>query len=125
MTLKRFADEHKLRISQDDCGDDVIRGKHGHLYVDAGAACAIWTDATPMKPSNLATLGGSFWQGDISPDAKGRRVQDARVKGIRPEAFEQAMRLVGAKRRRVLSPAQRAVLEGESMASRRFRSTRG
>jgi hypothetical protein len=125
VTLKRFADEHKLSISQDDCGDDVIRGKHGHLYVDAGVVCAIWTNATPMKPSSLATLGGLFWQGNISPDAKGRRVQDAWVKGIRPEAFEQAIRLVGAKRRRVLSPAQRAVLESESMASRRFRSTHG
>jgi hypothetical protein len=79
--------------------------------------------ATPC--SNLATLGGSFWQGNISPDAKGRRVQDAWVKGIRPEAFEQAIRLVGAKRRRVLSPAQREVLESENLASRRFRSTHG
>jgi hypothetical protein len=125
VTLKRFADEHKVRISQDDCGDDVIRGKHGHLYVDAGVVCGMWTNATPMKPSNLATLGGSFWQGNISTDAKGRRVQDAWVTGIRPEAFKQAIRLVGVKRRRVLSPAQRAVLESESMASRRFGSTHG
>ena len=117
MTIQRFADGYKLKISRDDCGDAVICGKRGKLYVDAGLVCAMWDDATPMKPSNLAKLGGSLWQGDISPDAKGRRVQDAWVKGIRPEAFKQAIQLVGAKRRRVLSPAQRAVLEKARLAS--------
>ena len=125
MTLKRFADEHKLRISQDDCGDDVIRGRLGHLYVDAGMVCAMWTDATPMNKSRLAELGGSPWQGEISRGAGGRRVQDAWVRGIQPGAYELAIRLVGAKRRRTTSPAQRAVLESRAMAGRRFRSTHG
>jgi hypothetical protein len=110
MTIQRFADEYKLKISRDDCGDAVICGRRGKLYVDAGVVCAMWVDATPMMPSNLAKLGGTIWQGDISADDKGR-VQDAWVRGIRPEAYELAIRLVGAKRRRVMSPAQRAVLE--------------
>ena len=123
MTIKRFADKYKLKISRDDCGDAVIRGKHGHIYVDAGMVCAMWADAAPMNKSRLVKLGGTFWQGDISADAKGRRLQDAWVRGIRPDAYELAIRLVGAKRRRVMSPAQRAALERATMASLRFRFT--
>jgi hypothetical protein len=123
MTIKRFADEYKLKISRDDCGDAIIRGKHGHIYVDAGMVCAMWADAAPMNKSRLVKLGGTFWQGDISADAKGRRLQDAWVRGIRPDAYELAIRLVGAKRRRVMSPAQRAALERATMASLRFRFT--
>jgi hypothetical protein len=76
-----------------------------------------------MKRSRLAELGGAVWQGDIGRGAKGRRVQDTWVRGIRPEAYELAIRLVGAKRRRVMSPAQRAALERATMASLRFRFT--
>jgi hypothetical protein len=76
-----------------------------------------------MNKSRLAELGGRIWQGDISADVKGRRVQDSWVRGIRPEAYELAIRLVGAKRRRVMSPAQRAALERATMASLRFRFT--
>ena len=123
MTIKRFADEYKLKISRDDCGDAIIRGKHGHIYVDAGMVCAMWADAAPMNKSRLVKLGGTFWQGDISTDVKGRRLQDTWVRGIRPEAYELAIRLVGAKRRRVMSPAQRAALERATMASLRFRFT--
>jgi hypothetical protein len=117
MTIQRFADEYKLKISRDDCGDAVICGKRGKLYVDAGVVCAMWTDATPMNKSRLAELDGTFWQGDIGTDAKGRRVQDAWVRGIRPEAYELAIRLVGAKRRRVMSPARWAALEKARLAS--------
>lgn len=60
MTLQRFAENFKLRISRDECGDAVIRGKRGKLYVDAGVVCAMWIDATPMMPSTLAKLGGTI-----------------------------------------------------------------
>jgi len=91
--------------------DHIIRGKRGHLYVDGGGVCAMWVDARPMMSSRLAKLGGTFWQGDISHGAKGRRVQDAWVRAIRPEGYKLAIRLVGAKQRRVMSSRQRAVLE--------------
>jgi hypothetical protein len=117
MTLQRFAEEHRLRVSRDECRDHIIRGKWGHLYVDDGVISAMWMDAPPMMSSRLAKLGGTFWQGDISHGAKGRRVQDAWVRGIRPEGYKLAIRLVGAKQRRVMSPAQRAVLEKARLAS--------
>jgi hypothetical protein len=117
MTLQRFAEEYKLRISRDECGDAVIRGKHGHIYVDTGTVCAMWVGATPMNKSRLVKLGGTFWQGDISTDAKGRRIQDTWVQGIRPESYHLAIRLVGAKRRRVMSPARLGALEKARLAS--------
>jgi hypothetical protein len=117
MTIERFAEKHNLKTSRDECGDITIRGKQGHLYVDGGVLCAIWTDARPMNRSRLAALGGTLWQGDISRGAKGRRVQDAQVRGIKPEAHRLAIELVAAKQRRVMSPAQRTALEKARLAS--------
>ena len=117
MTIQSFADRHRLKTSRDECGDLIVRGKRGHLYSDGGEICAMWTDAPPMKPSRLATLGGRLWQGDIGRGANGRRVQDAWVRGIQPEAYKLAIGLVCAKHRRVMSPAQRAVLEKARLAN--------
>jgi len=116
MTIQRFAEGYKLRVSRDECGEVIIRGKRGHLYVDGGMICAMWTDAPPMRQSRLAQLGGTCWQSDISRRG-GRREQDAFVRGIRPEAYGLAIRLVGAKRRRVMSPARLEALEKARRAS--------
>jgi hypothetical protein len=117
MTIQRFAGEHNLKISRDECGDHIIRGKRGHLYADGGTICAMWTDAPPIHHCRLAQLGGTLWQGDISHGAKGRRVQDAWVRCIRPEAYTPAIRLVGAKPRRGMSPAQREALAKARLAN--------
>jgi hypothetical protein len=45
------------------------------------------------------------------------KLDTASVRGIRPEGYKLAIRLVGAKQRRVMSPAQRAVLEKARLAS--------
>jgi hypothetical protein len=108
MTIERFAAENNLKTSRDECGDLIIRGKRGHLYVDDGRLCAMWLDAPPIRHCRLEELGGKCWQGDISPGAKGRRVQDAWVKGIALEHHQRAILLVGAKRKRVLSESDRA-----------------
>ena len=115
--IQQFAEKYKLRVSRDECGDAIIRGKRGHLYVDDGALCAMWTDAPPMKQSRLEAIGGTCWQGDIGRNAKGRRVQDAWVRGIRPAAYRLAVRMVGAKARRVMSPGQIAALQKARLAS--------
>lgn len=115
--IRHFAEKHKLKTSRDECGDAIIRGKRGHLYADGAEVCAMWTDAPPMNRSRLAKLGGSLWQGDISGSGHGRRAQDAWVRGIRPEAYKLAISLIGAKPRRVMSPAQRAALEKARLAS--------
>src|SRR5215469_14375044 len=93
MMIQQFAEKHKLRTSRDECGDLIVRGKRGHLYIDGGDVCAMWTDVPPMNRSRLEKLGGKVWQGDISRGANGQRLQDAWVRGIRPEAYKLAIRL--------------------------------
>ena len=85
------------------------KGKRGHLYFDGDVLCLMVTDGKPAKRSRWETLGGELWMGDISPNAKGTRVQDVKIIGItNPKA---AIRLVGIKTIRVMSEAQREVLE--------------
>jgi hypothetical protein len=38
MTIQRFGEEQKLKISRDECGGVIVRGKRGHLYVDGEIA---------------------------------------------------------------------------------------
>ncbi len=110
ITLTQIAEQHRVRIRRNECGDQIIQGGRGHLYVDGGRVCVVWTDARPMNKTRLRELGGAAWQGDISPNAKGRRVQDAWVKGVLPDRIEQALRMVGAKRKRQMSEAALAHL---------------
>lgn len=77
----------------------------------------MWIESRPINRSTLAGLGGKTWRGGITENERGRRVQDAWVQGIRPESYHLAIRLVGAKRRRVMSPAQRAALEKARQAN--------
>jgi hypothetical protein len=81
-----------------------------HLYLDDDQLCAIWTDARPMTRATLAKLGGQLWQGDVSRDGRGRRIQDAWVKGVLPGQVPLALRLIGAKRKRRVSEATLAHL---------------
>lgn len=32
MEMVHFAEKHRLKITNDDCGDAIISGKHGHIY---------------------------------------------------------------------------------------------
>jgi hypothetical protein len=113
MQLSQIAEHYRVNIRRDECGDQVISGKRGHLYLDGDQLCVMWMDARPMNRSKLAELGGTLWMGDISDG-----VQDAWVKGISPEKIPQALRLVGAKRRRILSEARRDAQRGVLVRAR-------
>jgi hypothetical protein len=126
--LTQLAERYRAPIRRDECGDQIIPGKRGHLYSDGDEICAMWTDARRMMRSTLAELGGKLWQGDISRDRRGRSVQDAWVRGILPDKIPLALRLIGAKRRRILSEArleaQREVLVRARAARRLNQSLR-
>lgn len=111
---KAFAREHRLRVRMDECGDAILANRgfnpkaNAHLYFAGGELCAIWTDQKPIKPSRLAGLKARWsWQGDISRNGTGRRVQDNWAKGIPAEAHGYAIQLARLKRLRVLSPEER------------------
>ena len=115
--VTEFAERHGLKIRKDECGDLIIPGTRGHLYFDGIKLCAMWIESRPINRSTLAGLGGKAWQGDITENGRGRRVRDAWVQGIPPESYHLAIRLVGAKRRRVMSPARLEALEKARLAS--------
>ena len=118
MKIEQFAREHRLKITRDECGDAIIGGRRGQLYSDGLLLCAMWIDAPPMKKSRLEELGGKLSIGDISPHPEtGRRVQDVKVIGILSDRHNQAIRMVGAKRKRILSEGQKLALEKARAAS--------
>ena len=109
MTLDKIAKEHRVRITRDECGDRIIAGKRGQVYVDEGKTCLMLLDAPHVQAARLLALGGKVWQGDRSPNSKGRIVQDARVQDIADDKIGVALRIVGVKKIREMSEAQRNV----------------
>lgn len=128
MTLQTFAQQHRLKISRDECNDEIIKGRRGHLYVDGAELCLMVTDGKPASRSSWTAIGGKLWLGDISPNAKGQRVQDVRVTGIPLENAGAAIRMVRARPKRVLSSEElelrRAIVlkARESLSKRQLRS---
>ena len=101
--LKRFANEYRLKIRADECGDPVIPGRRGHLWFDGPELCLTIIDGPPILAKRLKDLvgsSGSVWQGDVSLDERGRRVQDAEVRRIRPECYREAIKIAGCKARK-------------------------
>jgi hypothetical protein len=103
MTIEKFADQYRLRIVRYECGDRIIPGKRGHLYVAGNELCLMVIDGTPAIRSHWDALGGRLWMGDISLNATGRRVQDVKVEGIPIENARTAIKMVRARQKRVLS----------------------
>jgi hypothetical protein len=126
--IERFAMEYRLRVTRDSCNDPIIAGRRGHLYFDAGELCLMVTDGKPANHSSWAAIGGELWLGDISPNAKGQRVQDVKITGIPLENAGAAIRMVRARPKRVLSSEElelrRAIVlkARESLSKRQLRS---
>ena len=107
--IEEFAKQFRLRVRRDECNDQVIQGRWGHLYFDGDMLCLMALDRKPAKRSKWEGLGDEFWTGDISLDDHGKRCQDVKVTGItNPKA---AIKMAGVKTIRVCSEARRAVLE--------------
>lgn len=123
--LERFANEYRLKIRRDECGDKVIPGRRGHLWFDGPELCLTIIDGPPILAKRLKALvgsTGSVWQGTISRNDHGRRVQDDEVRGIRPERYREAIRIAGCKARRRHPGASPEVL-ARATAARLNRST--
>lgn len=50
MTLNSIAERYRLHIRRDDCNDQIIPGRNGHLYMDDEKICACFTDDGRKKP---------------------------------------------------------------------------
>jgi len=113
-SLTSLTETFRLHTRLDSCGDKIVPGKRGHLWVDAGKICLMLLDAPPVFKSRLHALinpTGKVWQGDASPNSKGRIVQDAKVFDIAEDKVPEALRIAGIKRIRQASPEIIAQLE--------------
>ena len=108
MTIQTFADAHRLKVEKNKLCD-CIPGRWGHLYCDGDSLC-LRVFGGPIRSRRqwygLSDSSG-VWLGQAYV-VDGRPVQDVKVKRINPEMDREAIRLIGAKPRRVLSEAHRA-----------------
>ena len=108
--IETFAEQHRLKVRRDECKDQIVEGRRGHLYFDGPDLCLMVLDGEPAIHSKWAELGGKLWMGDLSPHPKtGRRVQDVTVTGIPLKMAELAIRMCRIKPKRIMSEAQAAV----------------
>jgi hypothetical protein len=106
-----FAQQHRLKVTRDECNDQVIQGKRGQLYFDGPELCLMVLDGKPAIPPTWRALGGKLWLGDISKNVQGQRVQDVKITGIPLENAKAAIRLCRIRQKRIMSEAQKAALD--------------
>jgi hypothetical protein len=102
--IETFAEQHRLRLTRDECNDQIIQGRRGHLYFDGAELCLMVLDGKPANRSKWEALGGKLWMGDISENA-----QDVKITGIQLENARQAIRMCRIRQKRILSPEELAL----------------
>lgn len=120
-TMAEFAEHYRLRVRRDACGDLVAPAKFGHLYAHtAGLIGLVLEDAR-----NGQSRGRSLLARRRKALAAGLRLHQAgETEAIllfelnNPAHEKIAIKLVGAKRRRIPSPAQLATLRRAREAPR-------
>ena len=96
-----FAEQHRLKVTRDECSDQIIQGRRGHLYFDGFELCLKVLDGKPSIPSKWKALGGKLWLGD-----KIEGVQDVKIIGIPVENARAAIRMCRIRQKRILSPEE-------------------
>ena len=116
MHLNHFSRQHRLRVRRAKDGEAVINGRHGQIYFHSdgvfgallmpnGHRPRLWPGARRW----LEAVGCTIWQ---NGDHEGSVLFDpANLKQCRL-----VLRVVGAKRKRIPSPAQLAALEKATSA---------
>ena len=120
MTIQTFAVTYRVRIKCDECGDQIIPGKRGHLYFDGSELCLMVIDGQPANRSRWAALVGKVWMGDISTNAEGRRAQDVWIRNIPLENAAAAIKMVRIRRKRILSAREKEQREMARLKSPLF-----
>jgi hypothetical protein len=63
--IETFAEQHRLKVTRDECTDRLNQGRRGPLYFDGAELCLI---VQPVRArSVLGAIGGTRWKGDKSP----------------------------------------------------------
>jgi hypothetical protein len=109
--IEMFAEQYRLKVTRDECNDQVIQGRRGHLYFDGAELCLMVLDGKRANRSKWKALGGTLWMGDISKNTQGVRVQDVKITSIPLESARLAIQMCQIKPRRIMTDAQKAVLD--------------
>ena len=62
--IETFAEQHRLKVTRDECNDQIIQGRRGHLYFDGAELCLMILDGPVRARSVLEAIGGKLWTGD-------------------------------------------------------------
>ena len=112
--LEQFATTYNLRVRRDECGDLIVPAKHGHLYqADEGKVGVCFLDNPPSQASKGKALLSRRRQGLAAGFVPHQIGEVESILLFDPKDDTQsslAIRLVGAKQKRVLSPETRAIL---------------
>jgi hypothetical protein len=96
-----FAEQHRLKVTRDECNDQIIQGRRGHLYFDGFELCLMVFDGKPAIRSKWKALDGRLWMGD-----KTEGVQDVKITGIPLENARLAIQMCRIRQKRILSPEE-------------------
>jgi hypothetical protein len=120
-TLVGFAERYRVRVQRDDCGEQLICGKFGHIYQHAAGLLGLVLEeprsGKSKRRSLLARRRKAFAAG-LSLHQLGQVEAILLFDVGCPSQANLAVRLVGAKRRRVPSPAQLEILRRAREAPR-------
>jgi hypothetical protein len=107
--IETFAEHFRLKITRDECNDQIIQGSRAHLYFDDDRLCLMATDTrvSGMSTEAVAALGAKCWIGDIWRDAKNRGHRDLWVRDIPPANYRKAFGLARCRVAPILSEEER------------------
>jgi|SRR5579862_4017853 len=107
--MRQFAGRPRLRVTKDGCGELIAPGKHGHLfdYEDGERFGIVLEDNRPHQPSKAKALLSRRRQARAAGFAAHQLGECESILLFNPQDLEQArsaIRLIGARPRRTLSP---------------------
>ena len=102
--IEAFANQYRLKVIRDECNDQIIQGRRGHLYFDGPELCLMVLDGSVSNVPRWKALGGNLWLGDMTPKP---RVQDVKI-----TVLDRARSLLPSR-----APAQRLSVESSGEAS--------
>ena len=99
--IERLAERYRVPVKRDECGDRIIRGRNGHLYVDAGQIMVCFTDDGRQRP--FASKQFKAARLKLLPGIRLTQEGDYEFVGEIPEAlvWTALFRVLGVKRFRV------------------------
>ena len=117
--IERFAQHYRLKVTRDECHDQVIEGRRGHLYFDGANLCLMALNArvSGMSTASIRGLSGKCWIGDIWRDEKRRGHRDVKVQWIPEANWRKAIALCRVRARRIIPESERAAMAARLKAA--------